>query len=239
VVELAQNLFSSRRSSIIVGAVAAALAGIVLIAYLYNYRNSINASAAVANVLVAKNPIQKGTPGDVIASTGLFQIAQLPKSELRTGAITDPATLRGRVALTDVYQGQQLTAADFTPIAVDTLGNHLRGDQRAISVTIDGPHGLNNQLANGDHIDIFVGLNKQDSAGSRPVVKLLMKDITVLRAPLAGVATLLATEKQAAVLAWAVDNGRLWFVLRPGTGALTPNPGLVTADDLLQLKPVR
>jgi Flp pilus assembly protein CpaB len=238
VVELAQNLFSSRRNSLVVGAVAAALAGIVLIVYLYNYRNSINASATAVSVLVARDPIQKGTPGDVIASNGLFQVAQLPKSELRAGAITDPSTLSGRVALTDVYQGQQLTAAEFTPVAVDTLSNHLRGDQRAISVTIDAAGGLNSQLANGDHIDIFVGLNKQDSAGSRPIVKLVMKDVTVLRAPLGGIATLQATMKQAAALAWAVDNGKLWFVLRPGTGATTPNPGVITADDLLQLRPV-
>jgi Flp pilus assembly protein CpaB len=238
VVELAQNLFSSRRNSLVVGAVAAALAGIVLIVYLYNYRNSINASATAVSVLVARDPIQKGTPGDVIASNGLFQVAQLPKSELRAGAITDPSTLSGRVALTDVYQGQQLTAAEFTPIAVETLNHHLRGEERAISVTIAAAQGLNGQLANGDHIDIFLGINKQDSVGSRPVVKLLMKDITVLRAPIAGVATLQATMKQAAALAWAVDNGKLWFVLRPGTGATTPNPGVITADDLLQLRPV-
>jgi len=221
-----------------VGAVAAALAGIVLAVYLYNYRNSINASAVAASVLVAKSPIQKGTPGDVIATNGLFQVAQVPKSELRAGAITDPATLRGRVALADVYQGQQLAAAEFSAVPIDAIGNHLTGNQRAISVTIDGPHGLNGQLTNGDHIDIFLGVNRSNSAGSKPIVKLMMKDVMVLRAPLGGVATLLATEKQAAALAWAVDNGKLWFVLRPAAGATTPNPGFITADELLRLPPV-
>jgi Flp pilus assembly protein CpaB len=239
VVELAQNLFSSRRSSIVVGAVAAALAGIVLIVYLQHYRSSVNASASATSVLVARDPIQKGTPGDVIATTSLFQVAQVPKDELRTGAITDPATLRGRVAIADVYQGQQLTAAEFAPVGIDAIGSRLTRDLRAIAVSIDATHSLNGQLTNGDHIDIFIGINRQNSTGSKPIVKLLMKDVTVLRAPLGGVATLLATEKQAASLAWAVDNGKLWFVLRPAAGATTPNPGFITADELLQLRPVQ
>jgi Flp pilus assembly protein CpaB len=239
VVDLAQNLLSSRRNSVIVGGLAAALAGIVLIVYLQHYRNTIEASASATTVLVARDPIQKGTPGDVIATTRLFQISQVPKNELRPGALTDPATLRGRVALADVYQGQQLTAAEFVPAGLDAIGSRLTRDLRAISVSIDATHSLNGQLANGDHIDIFLGINRVNGAGSKPVVKLLMKDITVLRAPLGGVATLLSTQKQAAALAWAVDNGKLWFVLRPAANATTPNPGFITADELLQLRPVQ
>jgi Flp pilus assembly protein CpaB len=239
VVELAQNLFGSRRSSVIVGAAAAALAGIVLIVYLQHYRSSISAGGAAATVLVAKSGIQKGTPGDIVASRGLFQVAQIRKSDLRAGAITDPATLRGRVAVTDVYQGQQLSAAEFTPAGIDAIGNHLTGDLRAISVPVDAVHSVNGNIGNGDHVDIFLGINRVNVSGSKPVVKLLMKDVTVLRAPIGGIATMLATAKQAAALAWAVDNGRLWFVLRPAAGATTPNPGFITADELLQLKPVQ
>ncbi len=70
-----------------------------------------------------------------------------------------------------------------------------------------------------------------------------MDDITVLRAPLgtgAGLYTLRATGRQAAVLAYASDNGKLWFVLRPASGAKTVNPGFISAQSLLLgLKPVR
>ena len=81
------------------------------------------------------------------------------------------------------------------------------------------------------------------SGGSQPIIKLLMEDITVLRAPLAvgsGLYTLRATGRQAAVLAYASDNGRLWFVLRPASGAKTVIPGFISAQSLLLgLKPVR
>ena len=65
-VEIAQNLFTTRRGSLLMGATAAFLAGLVLIVYLHSYRNSVNSSSAAASVLVAKNLIQKGTPGDII-----------------------------------------------------------------------------------------------------------------------------------------------------------------------------
>ena len=67
-----------------------------------------------------------------------------------------------------------------------------------------------------------------------------MADVLVLRAPLAGngVVTLRAPMREAAQLAYAADNGHLWFVLRPASGAKTVNPGIVNAQTLLNAKPV-
>ena len=242
-VEIAQNLFTTRRGSLFVGAAAAALAGIILVVYLHSYRNSVNSSATPATVLVAKNLIQKGTPGDIIGSSDQFQVASVPKGPLQVGALTDPAALAGRVAVTDIYPGQQLTATYFAYATPGALQTKITGSERAISVSIDSEHGMLGQIAAGDHIDIFVGLNRLGPSGPQPVIKLLMEDITVLRAPVAGgsgIYTLKATGRQAAVLAYAADNGNLWFVLRPPSGAKTVIPGFVSAQTLvLGLKPVR
>ena len=81
--------------------------------YLHNYRNSLNNAATPASVLVAKNLIQKGTPGNIIGQNSEFQVASFPKRQLQVGALVDPAALNGRVAVADIYPGQQLTAADF------------------------------------------------------------------------------------------------------------------------------
>jgi Flp pilus assembly protein CpaB len=243
VVEIAQNLFSTRRGSFLVGAGAAVLAGIILLVYLYSYRNSVNASAAPANVLVAKQLIRKGTPGDIIGTNDQFQVASVPKSQLQTGALVDPAALTGRIAAIDIYPGQQLTETSFGYAAPGTLQTKISGVDRAISVSIDAEHGMIGEIGSGDHIDIYVGLNRLGPGGSQPVIKLLMEDVTVLRAPLAsgnGTYTLLANGRQAAVLAWAADNGNMWFVLRPSSGARTLNPGFVNAQTLLLgRRPVR
>ena len=241
-VEIAQNLFSTRRRSLVAGAVAAGLAVIVLVVYLHNYRNSVNSAAATGPVLVAKQLIPKGTSGDLIASMSQYQVAQLPKSDFKDGAITDPGILAGRVATTDIYPRQQLTAAEFSPTVVDTLGQHITGAERAITLSLDAVHGLAGQIAAGDHIDIYVGLPDPTRSGGG-VIKLLMADMTVLTAPPSasgGIFTLKATTKQAAVLAWAMDNAKLWFVLRPPSGARTAIPGYITLRTLLLgLKPVR
>jgi Flp pilus assembly protein CpaB len=242
VVEIAQNLFTTRRGSLVVGAAAAVLAGIVLLAYLHSYRNSVSSSGAPASVLVAKNLIPKGTPGNIIGSTDQFQVASVPKGQLQTGALTDPAALSGRVAVTDIYPGQQLTAGYFAYAAPGTLQTQIAGVDRAISLSIDSAHGMVGQIAAGDHIDIYVGLNRVGPNGSQAIIKLLMADITVLRAPLAGgsgIYTMRATTRQVAALAYAADNGRLWFVLRPPSGAKTVIPSVVSLQTLLLgLKPV-
>lgn len=238
-VEIAQNLFSTRRGSLFVGAAAAVVAGIVLLAYLHNYRNSVNSNAVPASVLVAKNLIQKGTPGNVVGETSQFQVASLPKAQLQLGAISDPAALRDRIAAVDIYPGQQLTASDFVYAVPGALTTSITKNERVISVTIDAAHAVNGQLATGDHIDIFAGLNQKGIGGNKPIIKLVMQDIQVLRPPIGGIATLKVTQRQAAALAWTVDNGKLWFVLRPPSGATTPNPGFITADTLLTMKPVR
>lgn len=242
-VEIAQNLFGTRRGSLLVGAGAAVLAGIVLLVYLYSYRNSVNSSAAPATVLVAKNLIQKGTPGDIIGSSDQFQVASVPKGQLQTGALTDPAALTGRVAAADIYPGQQLTALAFVYAAPGSLQTKISGTDRAITLSIDAEHGMIGSIGAGDHIDIYVGLTRIGRGGSQAIIKLLMEDMTVLAAPLAGgsgLYTLRANTRQAAVLAYASDNGVLWFVLRPASGAKTINPGFVNAQTLLLgRKPVR
>ena len=241
-VEIAQNLFTTRRGSFFMGGAAAVLAAIVLVAYLHSYRNSVNSSSAPATVLVARNLIQKGTPGDFIGTNRQFQVASVPKKELQGGALTDPAALSGRVAVADIYPGQQLTAASFAYAAPGSLQTKLTGADRAITLTVDASHGMIGQIAAGDHIDVFIGFNVQGAGGTQPVIKLLMADVLVLKAPLAGgsgLITLRAPEYRAAQLAYAADNGRLWLVLRPASGARTVNPGLINAQSLLNSKPVR
>jgi pilus assembly protein CpaB len=240
-VEIAQNLFTTRRGSFLVGGVAAVLAGIILLVYLHSYRNSLNSGTAPATVLVAKNLIQKGTPGNIIGSSDQFQVASVPKGQLQVGALTDPAALAGRVAVADIFPGQQLTANYFTYAPPGTLQTKIAGSDRAINISTDAQHGMLGQIGTGDHVDIFIGINLKTIGGTQPVIKLLMADVLVLRAPVgaSGQLTLRAPLRQAAELAYAADNGKLWFVLRPASGAKTLNPGLINAQSLLTARPVR
>ena len=78
-------------------------------------------------MLVAKNLIPKGTSGIVIAEKQLFQAATLAKDDLKVGAISDPAYLNGRVAVADIFPGQQITTADLSAGLTDAIPTQLTG----------------------------------------------------------------------------------------------------------------
>jgi len=256
-----QKLLSTRGGTIALGGFAAVLAAVVLVVYLNRYRDNVNSSDAPVSVLVAKSLIPTGTSGSVIAEKDLFETTTTPKIQVKDGAITDPSTLKGRVAVTDVYPGQQLTVADFSTDALAALGTQIADDQRVISIPIDAAHGLIGQVQTGDHVDVMAGFNvvKVDENGvpveggqARPVIKTIMQDILVISAP-GGIddssvvrasnrgdtLELRVTNEQSAQLAFASDNGRVWFILRPRSGAPSVTPDFVTPETLiLGVKPI-
>ena len=251
--EFAQKLLSTRRGNAALAAIAALLAFASLVVYLKRYRESLQSASQPVTVLVAKSLIERGTPGSVIGAQDLFQTSSIPRGQVVDGAITDPASLRGRISSKDIYPGQQLTAADFTTTDADTLGTELSGTERAISVPFDSAHGMLGMVHAGDRVDVLAGFNVRklnsdgtpaQGASERPVVKVILQDALVLDAPsdsggsgLGGGGssrvTVRATEEQAANIAFAADNGKVWVVLRPRAGAAPVTPKLVTLETIL------
>ena len=245
--EHAQKLFSTRGGTLILAGIAAVLAAVAVFVYVNNARDSAKSEGLAATVLVAKSLIPKGTPGEVVATQELFQVQNVRQSQLREGAIADPASLQGRVAATDILPSSQLTAADYTTSGV-TLASRLTGHQRAITISLDAAHG--GQLEVGDRVDVYAGFQIQpvDASGrpvgsgqARPVLRLIMQAIPVLdlESSSGGVGTgsdqvtLQTTARQASELAFAADNGQLWLTVRPPTGAAKSPANLVTTETLL------
>lgn len=253
--EFAQRLISTRAGTIAVAAGAALLAGISIAVYLNRYRHSVSSQGAPVTVLVANRAIAKGTSGDVVASQGMFTTATLRESQLRDGAFSDPAAIRGRVAVRDVYKGQQLTAADFVAGAA-SLSTSLTGNQRIVTVPLDTAHGLINHLQPGDRVDVFAGFNVAPvcscgSANSFPVIRRIMDNILVVDVTGGGKSgaavgqnnntnvSLRMTDDQAGKAAFASDNGKIWLVLRPAANVKAQTPGLVTVEsEVFGLQPL-
>ena len=248
--QMVQKMLATRGGTVAVGGFAAAFGALLLLLYLAQYRNSVDESGTPITVLVAKSLIEKGTPGDIVGLKGLFQTTDAPRDQLQDGAITDPSALRGRLATSDVYPGEQLTTGDFSASASGALGAQIAGNQRAIAVPIDTAHGMVGQLRTGDRIDVLAGFNVSSGGGgftARPVMKVLTQNVLVLEAPkraATGVASntaqvvLRTTYREAAEIAWAVDNGKIWVVLRPRSGAPVKRAQLITPEALLGVRPV-
>jgi Flp pilus assembly protein CpaB len=246
-----RRILMTRKGAMTVAAAMAAVAGILLLVYLDRYRDSVTGGVAPAPVLVADRLIPKGTMGDAVISGTLFRSATVTEEQLREGAITDAAAFDGKVTTRDIYPGQQLTAADFARDA-DPLRGQLAKNQRAIAVPLDAAHGLVGDIRTGDHIDVLAGFNSVDGSNGRgqPVLKVILRDILVLKAPpVVDVATetnsrdvsnilLRTSDRQAANLAYASDNGKVWFVLRPPTGAKDSEMPTVSLQSLVGVRPI-
>jgi Flp pilus assembly protein CpaB len=229
---LTSKVQQSRGWTLALGIGAAALAAILLIAYLVQYRSSVNDSTAPSPVLVAKNLIPKGTSGTVIAEKQLFQAATLAKDDLKVGAISDPAYLNGRVAVADIFPGQQITTADLSVGLTDALPTQLTGKQRAVAIPVSGAQGLVGYVASGDRVDIYY----ETAGNGGTVLGLLASNVLVMRAPGAGAPAILRLNvPQAQTMALASDSGTLWFLLRPAGDAKEPPRKAITTQQIQQL----
>jgi len=239
----AQRLIATRRGAVLVAALAAILAGILIVAYVHKYRTSVNSEGAPVTVLVAKQAIAKGTAGTLIATTGLYSATTIRQSQLLNGAFSDASSLRDKVATRDIYQGSQLTASDFAPAATD-LAASLTKHQRIVTIPFDGVHGTTANLQAGDHVDIYaifslVPVNADGIAtagGAHTVLRMIMSNVYIASMIKGGSGAYLnfrVTDVQATKLAFASDNGKLWLALRPSAGAKTAPPSVVTAETLM------
>jgi Flp pilus assembly protein CpaB len=223
---------SSRGWAIALGIGAVVLAAILLVVYLDRYRDRVGGQNAPTQVLVAKQTIQRGTPGNIVASNNMYVATTLPRKDVEVGAIADPQYLTGRAAAADIFPGQQITATDF---AVDTgasVASQITGTQRALALSIDAVHGNLSQVRTGDVLDVYVAV-----AG---IVKLFRPNVKVLAVPgtpgPSGTNQMIlrVDMKDVADWAYAIDNSQLWFVIKPVVGSKQTKKDTANAATILR-----
>jgi Flp pilus assembly protein CpaB len=247
--EFAQRLISTRRGSLYVAVGAALLAGIAILVYLNQYRNRLQAGTTPVTVLIARQTIPKGTPGSIVAQKGMFTATTIRQSQLRDGAFSDPASLTGRVATSEIYEGSQLTAGVFSA-STKSLAGTLTDNERIVAVPLDTAHGLIGDLEVGNRVDVYAAFNvipvrpdglPANGGQARPVLRMIMGNIPVAAIGSSGGGlgskttnvSLEVNDSQAAELAFASENGKVWLSLRPSAGAKSSPPRIVTAETLL------
>jgi Flp pilus assembly protein CpaB len=224
-----RRLLSTRRGIITVAAGAAVLGGAILVLFLNAYRDSLTGSDGTKKVLVAEVLIERGSPADAIASENMYAVTSVDKADIEDDAVTDPASLKDKITSATIYPGEQLTTGDFRA-QTDSLGDQIRGRERAISLPFTEYGGLVGDLKEGDHVDVIglFRLDPADAARERPVSRILIQDALVLKVPDedSGIAAtrekpvvIRGTDQDATDLAFTGEFGVLWLALRPKAGA--------------------
>jgi Flp pilus assembly protein CpaB len=223
------KLFTTRQGTILLGVIAAVIAAIALLVYLNHYRSTV--TQPPIQVLVAKKLIPQGTSGDVLAkSTSFYEVAQIPKNQVETGAITDTSTLTGLVALSDINPNSQLTADQFG--SASGVEQQLGPKQRAVVVSLDSPQSVGGQISAGSHVDVWVTTSGQSASGAnRPVARLLFQNMDVLGVSESNV-TLRTTSRQAGTIIYASTNAAIWLVLRNTVSTNTKKAPVIGAGNV-------
>ena len=186
----------ARRRWIVLAAVLLLVGGGAATAGFFAYQHeSRRAGPAVPlGVLVATRVIIQGTTGDGIRQAGHYKLLSIPRSQMEDGAILNPAMLAGKVALYDIFPGQQLTASQFGPCAcIATPSGSLR------AVILPSPKVVEGRVTPGSHVDVLVARHGE--------LRELYRNMSVLNVSDAGgKVTLKATLGQAGGLIYATDT---------------------------------
>jgi len=232
---------STRRGALTIALISAAIAAGILVFALHSYRHSIETQANTASVLVANRFIEKGTSGAAIGVGQFVATTKILDKQVAQGALANTAALHGEVTNTDIYPGQQLTAADF--VSGGLFYSKLPPNQRAVSVPVNPAQGLIGAVQTGDRVDVYVSFKKE---GATPAyLRLVASDVVVLDAAQKkssglGASTVNATGSdvlevsahQAAELAFGSEFGKVWLVLRAANGT-SPGNELVSKASVL------
>src|SRR3954452_21953681 len=97
-----RRLLSTRSGTLALAAGVALLAGLILVLFLSQYRDSVRGGTAPTSALVAGSLIPKGTSGDTVIGEKLFRPTTIPQDQVTDGAIADTQILAGKVAIDDI-----------------------------------------------------------------------------------------------------------------------------------------
>ena len=231
-----KQFLSTRRGAYTIAAVCAALAALILLVFVQNYKQNVDAGIAPAPVLTADRLIPAGTAGNEVITQKLFQPTAVADTNRKAGAVTQAVDLQGKVAVRDILPGQQITQADFAAGA-DPIRSRLSKTERAVQIPIDQIHGLTAVLRPGDRVDVLAAFNSTATGGEAARLRPLARGLRVMAVP-TGSVIFETTDSDGAKLAFAADNAKLWFMLRPPVGAENSKPQTVTEDSLVNAKPI-
>jgi Flp pilus assembly protein CpaB len=235
-----KRFLGTRKGAWVIAGVCATLGALVLLVYLNSYKSSVNEGLASTPVLTADRLIPKGTAGSVVITEKLFKPGAVANDDVKLGAVSDAQALAGKVATRDILPGQQITATDFAAEA-DPIRSRIVQTDRAVYIPISGAPGLQGTLRAGDRVDILVmlaGNGNASAGGAQAGARYLMRNVRVMAVGSANT-VLQVSDREAAQLAFASENAKLWFVLRPPVGATESKSEPVTSSTLLlNAKPI-
>ena len=138
--------------------VLALVAGIGVYLYASGADKRAEENASFVDAYVANADIAKGTTGNELLQAGLISKEKVSKGSLPPSLITNLNDLGSLVTAGPISAKQFITSGSFVSATDGTGGPFSTAiaakDLVAVTVTVDADHGVANQIAPGDHVNI-------------------------------------------------------------------------------------
>ena len=201
---------ANRRSLLAAAAIILAVAaGLGVFLYVSGADQRAQDKVEVVDAYVATQDIPKGMTGDAALTDGLLTPAKVLRGSIPPSAVTDSASLKGKVAASTIAQKQFITEQSFVSPSEGGGGSLAAaiGTKGLVAVTIsvDAERGVANQIAPGDKVDL---ISITDNGAS-----YLLQDVKVLAVGQETAATATGGNGQPSVV--AASSGLITFEVSP------------------------
>lgn len=149
----------AKRTLIVAGAVVvAAIAAFANYAYLNSVQDRAYDDAERVRVFVVRTNIEKGLPGEQALQEERIRSDEIPREFRPATAITDTATIRGKVALAPLSVGQVVVDGMFVDpkVAQVSFSQRIPAGQVAVTVSVGTVQGVAGLLVPGDKVNLLV-----------------------------------------------------------------------------------
>ncbi|MFC6286555.1 Flp pilus assembly protein CpaB [Nocardioides sp. GCM10027113] len=242
----------NRRRALLIAAVLVAVMGTTLV-FLYVQKADERAQQQydTVEVLQAVAPIEPGESIDEAARAGKLAMQPVAQADVLPNHQTSIDPLRGLVATTRIYPGEQIIADKFGGEAQADSPLQIPKGMMAISVNLTDPARVAGFVNPGSEVAVFLNGTAQDG---QPFTRMLLPRVTVLgvgsTTPTTTTTTtedgeqtveelprtlltLAVEQKDAQKVLFGTSNGELAFGLLTADSTVKPDSG-VTAGELFQ-----
>jgi len=178
-----------RKALLLVAAVIAAVGTLLVFLYVRGADTRADQRYDAVQVLRVVKPIAAGETVEAAQSAGKIESGSVSKKDLLPDALTGTEPIAGKVAVTNIYPGEQLIASKFGATG-STNGLAIPKGKIAISINLSDPSRVAGFVNPGDKVAIFLTTEK----GAR----LLLPNVTVIGAGTTTVTTTTTTDPSGA-----------------------------------------
>lgn len=161
----------------LIATIMALITGISVYFFITNLKKSTSeANTPTTPVVVATSDIAENT----VITAKMVEVKQLPSSAVTAGTARTAEEIVGKIAKYPVSAGEQIVTQRLKTAGSDDgtdLSYQLKGDERAITISVDEVTGVSGFIKSGDTVDIIT----TTTVNTVPVTSYLLQNIKVLK----------------------------------------------------------